>query len=313
MHGEIASITESELGEIPVSVARVDQGLLHETYEIRCDSGEYVLQFSSDADENQTDALRRGLNCYVALQRSEIPVPGVVTTDIAEFDGRAYSLVEKLTGETGERDISPERARNAGRYLAAIHDAKRFDTAGWIRFEDQRPSVREFEEGGLQQWILRTVKEASRTLRDGGLGTAGNEVEHVFDQFGGNLPNAFQPVLCHNDYSPDNVLFRDGEVAGILDFDRAHASHSHRDLAKAANAFWMHDPCSDWDVRASLYEGYRSVTELDDTFERNEPLYRAETLAGTVAGLLAMDELSEYEREFYAERILEALERVEAT
>lgn len=313
MHDEIASITESELGETPVNVARVDQGLLHETYEIRCDSGEYVLQFSSDADEDQTDALRRGLNCYVALQRSEIPVPSVVTEDIAEFDGRAYSLVEKLPGETGERDISPERARNAGRYLAAIHGAERFDTAGWIRFENQRPSVREFEEGGLQQWILRTVRETSRTLRDGGLETAGNEVEHVFDQFGGDLPDAFQPVLCHNDYSPDNVLFRDGDVTGILDFDRAHASHSHRDLAKAANAFWMHDPCSDWDVRASFYEGYRSVTELDDAFERNEPLYRAETLAGTVAGLLALDELSEYEREFYAGRILEALERVEAT
>lgn len=43
----------------------------------------------------------------------------------------------------------------------------------------------------------------------------------------------------------------------------------------------------------------------------NELLYRVKTIAGTVAGLLTMDELSEYEMEFYSERILEAVERVE--
>lgn len=312
MDDAIVSIVESELDEPPVSVADVEDGLIHETHEIRCCSGEYVLQFSSDVDDDREDALRRGLNCYVALQHSEIPVPDVVTENLGEFDGRAYSLVERLPGETGECDISPERTLNAGRYLAKIHDAERFDTAGWLRFENHRPSVRGFEEGGLKQWIRRTVGETSRLLREGGLETVGNEVEHTFDRVGGDLPDSFRPVLCHNDYSPDNVLFQDGEVTGIIDFDRAHASHAHRDLAKAANAFWMHDPCTDWDVRATLYEGYRDATQLGGSFERNEPLYRAETLANTVAGLLVMDELSEYEREFYAERILEALERVEA-
>lgn len=311
MDDEIVSIAERELEQTPSRVSRVEEGLLHETYELDCDGGEYILQFSSVGDDDQEDALRRGLNCYVALQHSEIPVPGVLTETVNEFEGRPYTLVEKLPGETAERDVSPEKVLDAGRYLARIHDVRSFDKAGWIRSEDQELSVREFQEGGLKEWIQRTVENRSRILQGGGLETAGKEVARVFDQRGEALPDEFQPVLCHNDYSPDNVLFRDGEVTGILDFDRAVSSHNQRDLAKAANCFWMHDPCSDWDIRATLYEGYREVNELERSFERNEPLYRAETHAWTIASLLEMGELSEYEKEFYAETILEAVGRIE--
>lgn len=311
MEDEIVSIAERELGAAPVRVARVAEGLLHETYELECDGGEYVLQFSSGADDDRVDSLRRGLNCYVALQDSEIPVPGVVTETVREFDGRTYSLVEKLPGKTGERDVSPEKTRNAGRHLAKIHASKSFGTTGRIRFEDQGPSVREFREGSLKRRIRREIQKTSRILRDGGLETVGRAVENLFDRSGAELPEDFRPVLCHDDYSPDNVLFRDGEVTGILDFDRAYSGHGQRDLAKAANGFWMHDPCADWNVRATFYEGYREVNEQDDSFERNEPLYRVETLASTVAGLLEMSELSEYEQKFYAERVLKSIERVE--
>ena len=313
MDDEFVSAVERELGETPNRIARVEEGLLHQTYELDCDGGEYVLQFASDVNEDHEDSLKRGLNCYVALQNSGIPVPRVVTEEMKEFDGRKYAIVEKLPGKTGERDVSPEKAQNAGKYLAKIHNVRDFDTAGWLRFEDREMSVYEFRDGDLRQRIQRNVGESSKLLRAAGLETVGSEVERLFDQFGGDLPEDFEPVLCHNDYSPDNVLFRDGEVTGILDFDRAYASHNQRDLVKAANCFWMHDPCSDWSVRTKLYEGYREVNELESSFERNEQLYRVETLAGIVAGLLEMGELSEYEAEFYSERILEAIERVEET
>ncbi|WP_132057718.1 phosphotransferase enzyme family protein [Halorussus amylolyticus] len=308
---EIVSIAERELGESPTEVTRVDAGLLHETYELDCAGGEYVLQFASDADKDRRDSLRRGLNCYAALQNSEIPVPNLVTEKMTAFDGRKYALVEKLPGKTAERDVSPEKVLNAGRYLAKIHNVRHFETAGWIRFDGGYPSVRRFREGSLKRRIQRTVEESSGVLREGGLETAGTEVERLFDRSGGDLPEEFRPVLCHDDYSPDNVLFRDGEVTGVLDFDRAYSGHNQRDLVKAANCFWMHDPCSNWDVRAKLYEGYREVNDLDSSFDRNEPLYRVETLVEIVAGLLEMGELSEYERSFYSERLSDTLERAE--
>ena len=311
MDDVIASIAERELGASPDSIERVEAGLLCETYEFGCNGEKYILQLSSGGDDDRTNALRRGLNCYVMLQATEIPVPTTVTERIRAFDGGWYSLVEKLSGETGKLDISPGKVRNAARCLARIHDVKSFETQGWIRFEDREPSVRPFRDGSLRRWILRTVEETSTTLQDGGMEPAGAAVERMLERKGEALSNDFTPVFCHNDFTPDNVLFENDEVAGILDFDRAHASHAQRDLTKAANGFWMHDPGVEWDVQATFYEGYREVNELDSSFEANEPLYRVETLARTVAGLLELRGLSTYEKEFYTEKILEAADRIE--
>jgi aminoglycoside phosphotransferase (APT) family kinase protein len=311
MENEIAPIVERELRASPDSIEQIEEGLLHETYEISCDGEEYVLQLSSEGDEGEADALRRGLNCYVMLQDTEVPVPAIVTEEIRAFDRGWYSLVEKLPGKTGKLDISPRKVRNAARYLAKIHDVRSFETSGWVRFEDREPSIRPFQDGSLRRWILRTVEETSTTLGDGGIESAGSALERVFEREGAALPDEFAPVFCHNDFTPDNVLFENEEVVGILDFDRAHASHAQRDLVKAANGFWMHDPGAEWDVQTTFYEGYREVGELDGSFASNEPLYRVETLAWTVAGLLELDELSAYEKEFYTEKLLAAIDRIE--
>ncbi len=311
MDDEIASIVEREVGESPFSVVRVDEGLLHETYDVSCETGRYVLQFDSDGERD--DSLRRGYNCYITLCDSDIPVPEVVTETVTSDDGRGYTIVEKLQGTTGEKDISPERTRNAGRVLARTHEFERFDEAGWLRFEGRELTVESFEAEGLREWVLENVAESSTCLQNGGLETAGTDVEDVFDRFGGTLPEAFRPVFCHNDYSPDNVLFEDDAVTGVIDFDRAAANNAQRALTKAANCFWMHDPNADWNVRETFYDGYRERRNVDSTFERNEPLYRVETLANIVAALLDMDELSEYETGFYAEQIREAVEGAERT
>jgi aminoglycoside phosphotransferase (APT) family kinase protein len=118
------------------------------------------------------------------------------------------------------------------------------------------------------------------------------------------------PVLCHDDFSPDNLLFEGEAVTGVLDFDLARAGHPHRDLVKAANAFWMHDPAADWDVRGAVYRGYRAAAGLGDSFAEREPLYRVETLVEILAGMLDLDALPAAERAVYGRRLREAVERV---
>lgn len=305
----VARIAKREFGAKPASISTVPEGLLHETFELKFKDGTCILQVSPAGERGSE--LRRGLHLYQFLDEAGIPVPGVVTEQVRDYDGDAYSIVEKLSGASAKDDIAPERVTAAGRHLARIHDSLEFATTGWIGFEDGRVTVRPFEEDSQKKRIIERARHYSTLLQQNGLEPAGEEVANLVDLLREDLPQADLIVLCHNDYSPDNVLYRDREITGILDFDRAIAGHGQRDLVKASNAFWMHDPCVDWDVRQTFYDGYRELRPLDESFQQNEPLYRVETLTETVGGMLELDELSEYEAEFYTERILEAIDLLE--
>jgi Ser/Thr protein kinase RdoA (MazF antagonist) len=315
MDEDVAAIVARELGGPPDAVERVAEGLLQETYLVEQDGAGFVLQFAG-GEEGDEDALRRGLHCYRLLADEPVPVPDAVTGAVRSFDGRRYTLVERLPGSSIKDDPSPERARVAGSRLAAIHDAASFGTAGWLRFDDAAsdvptPGVLPFPEGSQRARIGAEVDDAIERFRARCLDDADAAAERFHDRFLDDLPRAFEPVLCHGDYSPDNLLFDGDELTGVVDFDRAVAGHAWRDLAHAATAFWMHDPTAEWDVRGCVYDGYREARSLDG-FERVEPVYRVTTLVRVVGGMLALDELSDYERQFYDRHVARTVEEATA-
>jgi len=312
MEDAVTSVVERELGTEPVRATRVAEGLQHDTWRVACGGEEYVVQFAATGDDADRDSLRRGVHWYVALRDTPVPVPAVVTDTPGTYDGRRYAIVEAVAGDTGERDISPARTRNAARALAAIHDARSFDAAGWLEVRDGTASVYPFEAGGFRAWLRANAAETTATLREAGLGGVADGLTTLFDRFGDRVSATGAYVLCHDDCSPDNVVFDGDAVAAVIDFDRSYAGAGQRDLAKAANAFWMHDPTAEWGVRETFYEAYDRERGVGPGFDRREPLYRVESLADTVAGMHRIGELSTRERSFYAERLRDAIDRADA-
>ena len=60
------------------------------------------------------------------------------------------------------------------------------------------------------------------------------------------------PILCHNDVCPDNVVFRDGRAAALIDFDLAAPGRPVWDLAMTAR-YWV--PMLDPESASALYRG----------------------------------------------------------
>ena len=89
---------------------------------------------------------------------------------------------------------------------------------------------------------LRSVGSLLRRLHDAGATVAvDTSVEWpraLADPAGGT-------VLCHNDVCPDNVVFRDGRAAALIDFDLAAPGRAVWDVAMTAR-YWvpMLDPAS---------------------------------------------------------------------
>jgi hypothetical protein len=77
----------------------------------------------------------------------------------------------------------------------------------------------EFKE---RDWSLEQITAAARLLR------------RLHDATAGTTIAGGAEVVCHNDFTPMNVVFADGLPVGVFDFDQARPGERLRDLAYAA-------------------------------------------------------------------------------
>ncbi len=201
MKDKIKSAIFNEFGREPGKVEKAAEGLKHETYFVEVDGEEYVLQFLGEEREDH-NALSHCLDCYRLLE-DVVPVPSIVTPEPRKVEGHEYTVVEKLPGGNAELEITPEKVFNAGRTLARIHDYMEFEEAGWISFEDE-VTVYPFEEGSLKRKIISDLEEKTEVYRKEGMKEVAAVVQKFIDSKIGGLPEKFVPVICHDDFSPDN-------------------------------------------------------------------------------------------------------------
>jgi Ser/Thr protein kinase RdoA (MazF antagonist) len=311
MDPAVTAVVERTFGAAPDWVERAESGRLHDTYFVDAAGTAAVVQFASER-EDALHSLRLGTNCYRLFRDTPVPVPDVLSDGVETYDGREFAVVERLPGEPADGAVTPARMRAAGRTLARIHACgPTFDAPGRLRFEGDLPVVDPAFDPDYRGWLLGELRENLDTLREAGFDAA-DAVAALFDEARDRIPTAFEPVLCHDDFSPENVLFDGDEVTGVLDFDRAYAGHAARDAVKAVNAAWLQDPVADWPAREPFYAGYRSVRDLPENFDRVEPLYRVESLVAPVAGMLELGAFSESEAAFYDDRLAETVEAVRA-
>jgi Ser/Thr protein kinase RdoA (MazF antagonist) len=297
---------EKVFGEKPENVEEISEGLKHETYTITVSGKEYILQFSGDEYDDH-ESLKQCLKMYELLSDT-VKVPEAATQEVQDIDGEKYTIVEKIEGESGEKNISPEKTRKAGRELAKIHDFTELEKEGWLEFKDEGLEVVEFEEGSLKQHYLTELEGKLQILKDEGLEDLAEKVEKFIEERKEVWPEEFTPVICHDDFTPDNTIYLDGEVNGIIDMDYAFSGLDARNIVKASNSFWMHDPAKEW-PREKFYQGYSEERPLPDNFEEMEEFFRIETLIQLVASLIDMEVLTEDQVEFYQEKIEEEMDK----
>ena len=76
--------------------------------------------------------------------------------------------------------------------------------------------------------------------------------------------------LVHGDLFRDNVLWHEGRIAALLDFESAHKGPFAYDLAVTILS-WSFRDTFDFDVARAIVAGYREVRELEES--EREALY----------------------------------------
>ncbi|HLJ54704.1 MAG TPA: phosphotransferase [Chthonomonadaceae bacterium] len=159
------------------------------------------------------------------LLRTGLPVPRLLEGPI-EADGSVWSLCSHLRGAP-QADNGPAEQRERGRLLARFHATSSElpdlgSRKGWRRCEEI------LADPELDATLLayeRTAPEEARAVR----WHLDSAREHVdLDSL------AMQPShLVHGDFAAWNLLFEDGALSGILDFELARSDHLEADFALA--------------------------------------------------------------------------------
>ncbi len=249
-------------------------------------------------------------------RRTEIPVPAVVgaVDDHPDLPAPFY-LMERCDGEVREgaaRDLPAaaiERlARDAGRYLAALHALGDFEEFGRVLLG--RDARREGRASGLTvpdrdspagERVLTTDDSATDSWRERVEEVVASTRGEFHDRFADlesdlraavdsrldALDGDFDPVLGDDDYRLGNLLidFETGETRAVLDWGNSSTLEVQYNLVLAEQYLcdWARhgDPRRER-VRAALREGYLDASDRDDLdfgpdAERRRELYLAVT------------------------------------
>lgn len=188
-----------------------------------------------------------------------IAEPAVSGAIAFEFEGRAWTCHRFLMGAPMASE-TPGSRHIQGRLLGRLHrDLVSFEAGG------QRP-------GYGKTWELDVMVEPAGTGSFNALVSAfGREYPELAANIRRQryrnlreLSRLHYPDLpdhpIHGDFSPRNLLFKDGQLSGVLDFDFARRDARLCDLAPLLMPFQPLDPR----LATALFEGYQSVRPLSE-------------------------------------------------
>ncbi|MGK5544993.1 phosphotransferase [Streptomyces sp. URMC 127] len=260
------------LGEVR-AVQYLADGLMNRNWRLRTDRGEFVLKCVVDVTPSLA---RRNLGVVSKLGARGVRVcPAVRTAEgdvLAEIAGHSYALFPWVDGaHIRGVDLTTEQARALGCELGRIHVA----LAGLV------PAVLPYVPDTITVSVPRAeqaVVEADRFLTlasEDSSAFAGHVTEFLeqrktlLGKYAGQRPTSDVPAgrhgWTHGDFQHLNVLWRDGAVRAVLDWDRIRVRPLGEEVTRSATLlFGREEGDLDLGLLSSFVRGYRSVVEVGD-------------------------------------------------
>jgi homoserine kinase type II len=243
-------LSHYDLGQV-LALKGIAEGVENSNYFLHTERGNFILTLYEKRVDERDLPFYLGLMEHLAAHGLNCPQPvrnrhGEALGRIA---GRPAALVTFLDG-MWRRNPSVRCCASAGNSLGKLHRAG----AG---FADNRANTM-----GLEAWPV-LFKEAEPHADELQRGLAA-EIAKELAFLGQNWPRHLPSGVIHADLFPDNVLFLDDEVSGLIDFYFACTDQLAYDVAICLNA-WCFEPDGSYNITKGLaffsaYEGIRKLT-----------------------------------------------------
>lgn len=261
--------------------------------------GDIVVRFN--ARDPHLPKFRRECIAYGLLAEREFPVPRVLAfdedRDVCPFD---VLVTERLPGRNLEKDwksldletLHPLIAE-AAEWLVRMHEVT-FE--GFGELAERTPCETWGEAAGRQMAFHLDEAEELETFEPADIARA----RELFERTRVLFDEITRPSLVHSDYHPGNLLYEEGRITGILDFEWSFVGDAAFDLAYQQNLDGMGFPetfvesfgpvLDERDLaRQQLYQCMRNV-ELCNVARRHFPTDEADEYRDVTLAHLALVE-----------------------
>lgn len=211
----------------PERLERLTGGATMESWRFRAGDEALILRRAPSLDFIEGRPFGHATEAAVirAAHGAGVTAPEVVT--VLEESDRIGSgfIMRALCGTPDPKQILAMQGADtmlaeAARDLARIHALGREDVPGDVPVMDYREAIaglrEQFEEAGGDRPIIAL---GLKWMED-------------------NYPSPCEPVLTHGDFRLGNLLFAEGHLTGVLDWELAHFGDPHEDLAFGCMAVW---------------------------------------------------------------------------
>src|SRR5689334_11201030 len=220
MTEKIRADLEKVLGFRVDSLEPIPEGHSGFTYFVNTERGAFVLRVPPPGTRiaGPADVVRQG-RIMAALHKAGLPTPAIAKmSSDPVIDGRPFVLMERASGVRIEKVALEQKPRDIA--AGAVGVLKRLQAIPLERtgIGDEDPVPLQVE---MMRWgalMQRAPEELTRRAGElGGLLAA-------------QVPAEGSPTLVHGDYHPGNMLFADGKVVALLDWEIAEIGQPLLDL-----------------------------------------------------------------------------------
>lgn len=277
---------------------------LNDIYRIVSEQNEYVLKVHTNKHhssvsyrKNQKARFRAESKLYQLVSAIEnVASPEIIYEDFSEKQyEHGFYIMQKLDGENLEdvaNKVSEDQLKHIiyqyGQILGRIHRETSFQEYGLILSRESKLEMLKSSDNWRDSFgdMLENLEELIEERWDEKPDLHLSEIRKGLDV----VPEKPGAVLLHSDNRLENILVKDSEITGFLDWSFCRAGHGMYDLVRAEYLLIDYDLDHLDDnlrekLREKLLEGYREQNSLsEDYFGGLRSLYRYMTVLWIIAG-----------------------------
>lgn len=209
---------------------------------ITSDRGKFVLKRRARGRDHPVKvATSHHVQQYLA--KRDFPLPHLVASKVTGetmvvLFGMTYEMFEFVSGTAYDHTV--ETTRDTGRVLALLHKYLREYRVEW------EPSRRGFHDSHAVRTHLNSIpasigKDDSVAGKESELLSTVSSIYELYESASHRVNDAgyydWPSQLIHADWHPGNMLFHDGKVAAVIDYDSIHMLPPIMDVANGALQF----------------------------------------------------------------------------